>query len=125
VSHFTSFLLFVLPLSPLTWQETRHWIEEDEWYDHSQHFSYTDAIVSGEVVLPPIIYFAATNDPVLGNKKDVADFIRECHPYDVHMIENYENEGLNGMTKGKTSGMAYLLLNKSPGNEASSGIVCV
>lgn len=53
----------------------KYWIKEDEWRDPEDDFDYGKAIRS--MNLPPILYFAASNDKCLGHPEDVKRFMQE------------------------------------------------
>lgn len=53
----------------------KYWIKQSAWRDSEDGFDYGKAIQSAK--LPPILYFAATNDKCLGHPDDVKRFMQE------------------------------------------------
>lgn len=55
------------------WAQIRPWIDQDDGFDYAQ------AAMSAH--LPPILYFAAADDPCLGHRDDVRRFRDESGPH--------------------------------------------
>jgi predicted alpha/beta hydrolase len=61
--------------SKRTYKETAQWVNTKQWKDWNDKFDYAAALK--KIKLPPTLYLAAANDPVLGNPKDVYATMKE------------------------------------------------
>jgi predicted alpha/beta hydrolase len=61
--------------SKMAYKETAYWVKTKKWKDRNGIFDYAAALK--KIKLPPTLYLAAVNDPVLGNPEDVKLLISE------------------------------------------------